>query len=244
MTNVNNSDGEWAEIDYDANSNVTSVTGSNGISIVSTFDELNRVKSVTNSALERKLSFTYTANSQRASRTIQNLTTGLNKTTSYDYDSLGRITDIHSWTGAEIDYTYNADSSRNTSTLLNGLTVDHSYDSLGRLTGMAYKDATENPIASFDYILDIAGNRTQMTDNEGVSNFQYDNLNRLTRASYVRKAHSAAVQDSKAPLYEAFRSIEVISEREWFRSCPLSRWQLSNSLLSMGLGERIQHEDE
>ena len=50
------------------------------------------------------------------------------------------------------------------------------------------------------------------------------------------------MQDSKAPLYEAFRSIEVISEREWFRSCHYPDGSFEQFALD-GAGERIQHED-
>jgi RHS repeat-associated protein len=48
---------------------------------------------------------------------------------------------------------------------------------------MAY-NGTNGPVAAFNYTLDVSGNRVTMTDNEGVTNYTYDNLNRLTRAEY------------------------------------------------------------
>jgi YD repeat-containing protein len=105
LRNVNNSDGEWAEIAYDANSNRTSVTGNldNGsgnfeeLSQLTAFDALDRVYSITNNALNRQQTFTYTANGQRQSHTIHNIVTGATKTTGYSYDGLNRLSSINSW---------------------------------------------------------------------------------------------------------------------------------------------------
>jgi RHS repeat-associated protein len=142
------------------------------------------VYSITNTALNRQQTFTYTPNGQRQSHTIHNIVTGASKTTGYSYDGLNRLSSMNSWTGDNITYSYNEDSSRNVVNLPNNLTLNHSYDSLGRLTGMVYENSNSQTLASFDYTLDISGNRTSMQDNEGVTDYTYDNLNRLTRVEY------------------------------------------------------------
>jgi YD repeat-containing protein len=185
LIKVTYSDGTWTEMTYDANSNRTSITGSEGIALSSTFDELNRITEITNGSLQRKLTYAYTANSQRSSRTVENLADATTKTTAYSWNGLGQIEEIQppAGTSSALTFTYNPDGSRNVTNLPNGLTVNHSYDSLGRLTGMAY-NGTNGPVAAFNYTLDVSGNRVTMTDNEGVTNYTYDNLNRLTRAEY------------------------------------------------------------
>jgi RHS repeat-associated protein len=49
---------------------------------------------------------------------------------------------------------------------------------------MVYENSNSQTLASFNYTLDIAGNRTQMQDNEGITDYTFDNLNRLTRVEY------------------------------------------------------------
>jgi hypothetical protein len=47
---------------------------------------------------------------------------------------------------------------------------------------MAYT-GTNGPVAAYNYTLDISGNRLTQTDDEGLSTYTYDNLNRLTEAN-------------------------------------------------------------
>jgi RHS repeat-associated protein len=49
---------------------------------------------------------------------------------------------------------------------------------------MEYENSNSQTLAAFNYTLDLAGNRTSMQDNEGVTDYTFDNLNRLTRVDY------------------------------------------------------------
>ena len=49
---------------------------------------------------------------------------------------------------------------------------------------MEYLNGNGQQVAFFNYTLDVAGNRTTMTDTEGLTEYIYDNLNRLTEAIY------------------------------------------------------------
>ena len=62
LTRVDYADGEWATFSYDSEGNRTNLSGSNGITIASTFDELNRIKTISNASLEREIEYSYTAN--------------------------------------------------------------------------------------------------------------------------------------------------------------------------------------
>jgi RHS repeat-associated protein len=150
----------------------------------STFDELNRVKSIENSAVQRKLTYAYTANGQRASSRVINELTGEQNTTSYAWNSMGRLEQIQPQDNDAITYSYNLDGSRNSVTLPNNLRLSYSHDSLGRLTGMEYRDGNSGLINFFNYELDASGNRTTMVDSEGETQYTYDNLSRLVEADY------------------------------------------------------------
>jgi YD repeat-containing protein len=184
LIRVDYADGEWSEMAYDSSGNRTNLTGSSGISISSTFDTLNRVKTIENSALKRKISYSYTSNSQRATMTVDNLINGEQNKTSYFWDSMGRVNQIVAPTNDLITYDYNLDGSRSTVSLPNNLTLNHTYDSLGRLTGMEYRNGNSQQIAFFNYTLDNADNRTTQTDVEGISQYEYDRLDRLVEANY------------------------------------------------------------
>ena len=184
LTRVDYADGEWATFSYDSEGNRTNLSGSNGITIASTFDELNRIKTISNASLEREIEYSYTANGQKSSMTLNNLVDGSSKVTNYNFDEMNRLESIQPWTGNTVSYSFNLDGSRDSVNLPNNLTLHYSYDSLGRLLGMEYLNGNGQQVAFFNYTLDAAGNRTTMTDTEGLTEFHYDDLDRLTEAIY------------------------------------------------------------
>ena len=121
---------------------------------------------------------------QKSSMTLSNLVDGSSKVTNYNFDEMNRLSSIHPWTGDTVSYSYNLDGSRDSVSLPNNLTLHYSYDSLGRLLGMEYLNGNGQQVAFFNYTLDAAGNRTTMTDTEGLTEYTYDDLNRLTEATY------------------------------------------------------------
>ena len=97
------------------------------------------------------------------------------------YDSAGRIT---SQTVPEGTFTYHYDARGNLAALSNSvLRVNYAYDSLNRLTGMVYRNASGAQVAAFGYTLDDLGRAIQAVQTVGattrVKNYSYDSLGRL-----------------------------------------------------------------
>lgn len=65
----------------------------------------------------------------------------------------------------------------------NGVNTGLGYDTASRLTSI-HHDLAGNPLLHLDYLLDNNGNRTQLSDSDGVTTYLYDQLNRLTDVNY------------------------------------------------------------
>ena len=86
-------------------------------------------------------------------------------------------------------YVYDAAGRPTLTTLPNGTTAGYSYDNAGRLTLVENKTSTGMVISRHAYTLDGAGNRTAADEDngatlDGITNYTYDNLSRLTEAVY------------------------------------------------------------
>ena len=106
--------------------------------------------------------------------------------TTFTYDDLGRLateSDALSHTT-----TYGYDGARNRVSLLdaNGHTTTFTYDGLNRLTFINYP----SPDADVTYTYDDSGNRHTMVDGQGMTTWNYDDLNRATA---VTDPYSAVV---------------------------------------------------
>lgn len=163
-------EGATTDFTYDANGNLTSRSTVAGNSAKYTYNALNLAKDFTN---------------------------GREQTTTYEYDSSGRIVKSVSPEGA-VTYTYDGNSNILTVTdasgtisrtydALNRVTsvtdtkgrvVSYEYDSYGNLKTLTYPDNT-----SVTYTYDLCGNIKTVTDWEGrVTAYAYDALNREIQA--------------------------------------------------------------
>jgi RHS repeat-associated protein len=125
-----------------------------------------------------------------------NQTNGNGKTTSYGYDSLGRVTTIAQPAPlSAINYTYDAASRVVTATDGRGDTAYYSYDNDDRTTQISYS-ATSCPTAScVTYSYDGDGNRTSRVDASGTTSYVYDRLNRPTSKTLNSSLLSSATWD-------------------------------------------------
>lgn len=189
MSATVSSDAKTYSYTYDKVGNRTKVTSPNGLEAVYTYDNLNRLLSVTNRKTTGGAvvsSFTYTLGAtgnrtkliENTGRTIdytydalyrllsETITDGGQTTAiSYTYDKVGNRLTKTTVTGAGSDtvtYAVSADDHLLTETLSNGATVSYTYDANGNTLAK-----TETP---------AAGPAT-------VTNYTYDALNRLTRAT-------------------------------------------------------------
>jgi RHS repeat-associated protein len=90
------------------------------------------------------------------------------------HDAAGRLTGLAPWGAVATSYAYRSTGLLASETRPNGVNTGYSYDTASRLTG----------VNGIGYLLDANGNRTQMTDGEGVTSYSYDALDRLMQATY------------------------------------------------------------
>src|SRR5438045_3414013 len=76
-------------------------------------------------------------------------------------------------------YTYDALGNRTGIAFPNRVTTSYGYDNADRLTSIRTTSPISGTLLHVDYVLDAAGNRVQMADNEGLTNYSYDRLYRL-----------------------------------------------------------------
>lgn len=171
--------GHYKEFGYDDMSNMTSFTDALGNVTNYEYDDFDRVKKIVHPAAT---------------------TGGTRLDEEFEYDKLGRLTKYSDTANRDTVYAYNDATRTNTVTnaesevttvkynqrfqttevkdALNQ-TYTFSYDPLGRLLSQTRAGGT----MSFEY--DNVGNRKKRTDYAGrVTNYTYDNLNRLTKIEY------------------------------------------------------------
>jgi RHS repeat-associated protein len=83
------------------------------------------------------------------------------------------------------NWTYDALSRRTAMTLPNGIRTTYQYDPASQVTNILHQlTATSTQINKADYVYNLVGNRTSLTDRRGNQAFGYDQLDRLTSASH------------------------------------------------------------
>ena len=173
---VINPDGTAITYTYDPRGNRTSVTVPSGTTTY-TYDKLNRLQTVTDPD-GGVTTYTYDSVGNRASVTYPNGTV-----TEYTYDTLNRLTYLENRksTGEIISsYTYTLGPAGNRIRVVedSGRAVNYTYDNLYRLTE---EDITDPVLGdeTISYTYDAFGNRLTKTDSTGVTNYTYDENDRL-----------------------------------------------------------------
>ncbi|MCW2404397.1 RHS repeat-associated protein [Sphingobium sp. B1D7B] len=158
---------DYEQLAYDANSNVVNVVNRSGQSHSLTYDNLNRLTSRDRPGAEPTISYGYdllgrmTSASQTGNALGftydalgRNLSqTGPHGTVSYEYDPAGRRTKItYPGSGLYVDYVRDTTGQvtnirENGATTGVGALATYSYDSLGRVTGIAFGNGTSRSYA-------------------------------------------------------------------------------------------------
>ena len=160
---------------YDTNGNQTSINAPLARNTTNQYDELNRLKQITDPATGNTV-FGYDAN--------DNLTSVLDPstlTTSYTYNGFGDLaTQVSPQTGTTIN-AYDTGGNLATSLDARNNTATYSYDALNRVTQVAYGDQT---IAySYDAGTNGKGRLTGASDSNHSMSWAYDGLGRVTSKS-------------------------------------------------------------
>jgi RHS repeat-associated protein len=163
--------GQTTSYSYDGVGNRLSLTAPSGQVTSYGYDLANELTSINYSdGVTPSVSFSYTANGQRASMADG---TG---TTSYTYDSLGRLTKVTNGAGQAVSYSYDLDGNLTALGYPNGKTVSRTFNAASQLTGV--KDWLGNT-TSFGY--DPNGDLTAEAYPNGVNTASaYDNAGQLT----------------------------------------------------------------
>jgi RHS repeat-associated protein len=155
---------------YDAAGNLASMSSSNanGVSISYTYDQLNRLSTITDNRLPQGAGttvYTYDSASNLATVTWPN---GIHST--FSYDGLNRLTSLQAAAGtgqtiASFGYQLDPVGNQTSASELSGRHVQWSYDGIYRLTG---ETVTGDPIGkngAVSYGLDPVGNRLSTASN-------------------------------------------------------------------------------
>jgi RHS repeat-associated protein len=170
-TQVTFADGSFETTTYDALGHTLSRQDAAGKTTQFGNDALGRLTSVTD-AIGKITHYGYDEIGDLISQTDAN-----NRKTSFGYDQLGRIVSRTLPLGQTETFAYDLSGNLTSHSDFNGKTTTYSYDAVNRLT-------TKTPDPSFHqaavtYTYTATGNRASMTDATGITNYVYDQLDRL-----------------------------------------------------------------
>jgi RHS repeat-associated protein len=153
-------------------SQLATVTDGRGVTRYS-YDNYDRVASITNPD-SQVINYGYDV---LGNLTAQTTSAG---TINYTYDALNRLDKVTEALRTVADYDYDKVGNLIRTILGNGTQENRLYDERNRLKYLDNRDASNNVISSYAYILDAVGNRQKVVENTGrVVEYTYDSLYRL-----------------------------------------------------------------
>ena len=170
---------------YDANGNLTSAAAPEGRNSSNLYDELNRLKQVTDSLGGATL-FGYDANDNFTSVTDPR---GL--VTSYSYNGFGEMKQLTSPDTGVTNNVYDAAGNLFTSTDARGKTGTRAYDALNRLTQLSFSDQIIG--YTYDAGANNNGRLMQVTDGSGSTSWTYTALGRVASRTQAMGGVSKSV---------------------------------------------------
>jgi RHS repeat-associated protein len=179
---------------YDNNGNQTAINAPLGRNTAQTYDELNRLKTVTD-AESGLTTYGYNALDQLVSVTDPK---GL--TTAYTYDALGDLKQQVSPDTGVTTNTYDSDGNLTTSVDARSVTTTYGYDALNRVTSAAFGDQTIS--YAYDAGTNGKGRLTSASDADHSLGWTYDSHGRVTSKQQTTGAitHAASYSFSNGLL--------------------------------------------
>ena len=160
---------------YDNNGNQTTINAPLSRTTTNAYDELNRLKQITDSA-SGITQFGYDA-----SDNLTSVTDPRTKVTSYTYTGFGDLKQQVSPDTGTTNITYDSGGNLKTSTDARSKTATYSYDALNRVTQVAYGDQTIT--YGYDAGTNGIGRLTSASDSSHSMSWSYDGLGRVTNKS-------------------------------------------------------------
>jgi RHS repeat-associated protein len=193
LTNVQDADDvDLVTYAYDAANRQTGMTDETG-STGWVYDDASRVTSV--SSPQGTIGYTYDAANRRATMTLPG-----SKTVTYGYDAAGQLSDVTDWQSRTTAIGYTGFGAAATVDRPNGVGSLYEYDAAGRIAAVEH-DTVSGMLARFAYDVDPNGNRVDLhvtgsaVDN-GTESYTYDDLDRLTEATYIDDGTVAYAYDA------------------------------------------------
>jgi len=145
-----------------------------------TYDELNRLRSVTDTSLGKTIQYEFDENGNRS--IVIDAEGGITK---WEYDRNNRPVKVTDADGQVTRFEYDAAGRRTKVIYGNGVWTEYRYDASSQLTHMITRDRTNLTLQGWYYQYDLRGNRTSKTDHAGnVEAYFYDALGRLVQTTY------------------------------------------------------------
>ncbi|WP_017659673.1 RHS repeat-associated core domain-containing protein [Baaleninema simplex] len=140
------------------------------------------------------------------------------ETTSYSYNPRNWLTDIDLPNDPDVSYTYTPTGLQETVTDSRG-TTSFAYDHNNRLVGRTDPDGVYTADGfSIEYEYDIAGNRTQVETPGGVTDYRFDERNRLETVSDSSQGTTTYQYDAVNNLVETVLPNGVVETRQYDES--------------------------
>jgi RHS repeat-associated protein len=177
-------DGFVTSYTYDRNGNTKARTDRAG-SWTFTYDDDNRLTSSAGPGPD-DVSYTYDRKGN-----VTSVTDPVGGTTGYEYTTVDEIAVVRDPQGKATTYTYNADHRgwREIVRYPTGVEQRLAYDRTGRVTSIEAYSPTNVQLTNYDYVFSGGGAdralRQRETTHNGITNYTYDNANRLTGADYT-----------------------------------------------------------
>ena len=118
------------------------------------------------------------------------------KCTVYTYDWLGRLYTVSDGATLKATYTYDNMSRLLTTVHSNGVTETNAYNDAGLTTSVVNTDPEGMVISWYTYEYSLDGNQISKTDQNGRTEYTYDDLNRLIRVTYFDQSYDAYTYDA------------------------------------------------
>lgn len=170
---------------YDANGNQTTIAAPMGRNATNAYDELNRLKQVTD-ANNGVTQFGYNALDQLIS-----VTDPRNLQTTYGYNALGDMTTQVSPDTGTTTNTYDSGGNLKTTTDARNKTATYTYDALNRVTQVMYPDQTLN--YTYDVAANGVGKISSVSDSSGQTSWTYTAQGRIATKTQTMGSMSLTV---------------------------------------------------
>ena len=193
LTSETNGAGEQTQYEYDLNNNRTAVIKPDGTRWEYSYDEANRLRSISNTIEGITTGYDYDNKDNLIS-----VTDAMNKQTQFDFDNRNRKLAKHYPDGKTVDYSYDENGNLATVDLPNGTAIIYQYDILNRKTNEDY--TSPYGTGSVVYTLDNNGNTTQIVEILNGQTFttsqSFDDLDRLSSRTDVNNSTYNYVYDA------------------------------------------------